>query len=363
MGTISGIASVRFRPDLGKVFSVQQAPTTIRTSILSEFRRLALSLNLDPIALMRRSGIHRRFLDDSDLTFPMHQLNELLELTALTSGIEDFGIRLAESRGLPDLGPVTLMLREEDNLRAALRTLIAYFHLHSDAAYLNLQEDGEPTLAIDIMMEGVGHRRQAIDASVGSITTMLRWLLDDDWSPAAVCFAHSRPSCTGRHQRFFRCPIYFNHEFNGIVLHKRDLDQKLTSSSPAMRRQVQRFIRSINVTPSRTYLHRVTQVIALALPRGEGRAETIATYLGTAPRTLNRRLARNGLNYSAVLESTRRNLAIQYMRDGERPLSDIAGLVGFNSLSAFSSWFRHAFDCPPSVWRKQQSETEETLPE
>ena len=79
--------------------------------------------------------------------------------------------------------------------------------------------------------------------------------------------------------------------------------------------------------------------------------DIVARHLNVDPRTLNRRLAREGLNYSAVLESVRKNVAVQHLRDGNRPLSDIAELVGFGSLSAFSSWFHHAFDCAPSTWR------------
>ena len=84
-----------------------------RTSILADYRRLALSLHLDPLSLMRRAGIDRRLLQDPELLFTMRSMIELLELTAREGNIEDFGLRLGEARGLPDLGPVSLMLREQ----------------------------------------------------------------------------------------------------------------------------------------------------------------------------------------------------------------------------------------------------------
>jgi AraC-like DNA-binding protein len=328
--------------------------TTIRASSVSDFGRVARSVDLDPIALMKRVGINPRQLDDCDVMLPMRAVNDLFELAAYASGMDDFGLRFAELRGLPDLGPVTLVLREEETFRAALQTLIAFLHLHSDAAYITLREGEHPILTIDILLEGLSPRRQVHDGSVASVVNLMRWLLGERWSPATVCFMHSRPMDIGRFEAFFRCPIDFNYEFNGIVLRRQDLDERLPASSPAMRRHLQRYLQTIGGASGQSYVQRVTQVIGLALSRGEGRVNTVARHLGVDPRTLNRRLAKGGVNYSTLLENIRRNIAVQHLRDGDRLLSDIAGLVGFSSLSAFSSWFHEAFACAPSAWRKNE---------
>jgi AraC-like DNA-binding protein len=339
---------------LCRINAVASSSAVIRSSLLAHFKRLALSLDLNPVALAKRAGIDRRYLDDPDLTLPLRAMVELFEIAALTSGLEDFGLRLAEVRGLPDLGPVILMLREEPNLREALRTLAALVHLHSDAIYMHLEEGDDPVFTVDFIGSGIGHCRQAMDTSIASNLLILRWLLGENWAPAAVCFAHSPPISRARYDNFFRCPISFLHDFNGIILRSRDLDKKLPASSPVLRRQVERYIRTIDVAPSDTYVHRVTQVIAMSLPKGEAKASMIARCLGTDCRTLNRRLARADLNYSAVLQTVRKNVASQHMLSSDRPLSDIAGLVGFAGLSTFDRWFRQAFGCAPSTWRRMQ---------
>jgi len=91
-----------------------------------------------------------------------------------------------------------------------------------------------------------------------------------------------------------------------------------------------------------------------ALPKGEARADFIAGCLGIDRRTLNLRLARAGLNYSAVVASVRKNLVAQYLIGSERSLSDIAGLLGFNSLTTFGRWFRQSFGCAPRTWRRTE---------
>lgn len=323
-----------------------------RTSILNDYRRLALSLDLDPIALMRRVGIDRKLLQDPELLFTMRSMIELLELSANTAKIEDFGMRLAEARGLPDLGPVSLILREQATVRDALRTLIGFFHLHANAVYLNLEEeDSYPLITIDLVVVGAQQCRQGIEMSVASLTSILRWILGEKWTPASVCFTHGRPVARARYDQFFRCPINFLADFNGLVLHKGDLGKNLPDHSPARRRQLERYIRSIDVSSSNAYMDRVMQIVTIALHRGEARADVIAEYLGTDRRTLNRRLARVQTNYSTVLNTVRKTLALQHLLGSERPISDIAALTGFGSPNSFGIWFRKVFGRSPTSWR------------
>ena len=169
-----------------------------------------------------------------------------------------------------------------------------------------------------------------------------------------VRFTHSRPAARARFDRYFRCYIDFDHEFNGIVLRPADVETKMPPMSSVLRRQMDLFIQAIDLVPGNACVHRATRVIAIALPRGQAKAAVVARCLGIDRRTLNRRLARAGLNYSGVVETVRKNLAIQHIAGSERPLSDIAGILGFSSLSAFTRWFRRSFDCAPRAWRKAQ---------
>lgn len=331
---------------------MQHAPHVVRSNIVIDFRRLALAVGLDPAALTGRVGLDTRSLEQPGLPLPAQRVVDLLEVAALSSRIDDFGFRLGVERGLPDLGPAILMLRAEETVRDALRTLMAMLHLHTGVTLLRLEEEGDPILAVDLLVGDPRHCKQTIDLNVAGITHIMRWLLGGDWVPALACFTRSRPASAAHFARFFRAPVDFMQEFNGVVLHPGDLDRRLPSSSPALRRQVRDYLRSIDAAPSDTYLHQVRQVVAMALPRGDANADFVAGCLGTYRQALNRRLGRSGLNYSAVVENVRRNLTVQYLESDGRSLTEIAGLVGFASLSAFTRWFARSFHCPPSRWRR-----------
>jgi len=323
---------------------------------LAYFKRLALALDLDPVALLKETGIDRRHLEDLGLTLPVPAAYELVESAALSSGIEDFGLHLGEAYGLPDLGPVGLLMREELTVRDALQTMISLRNLHSDldSTYMHLEEGETPIFRTDIIRKDKTLFRQSTDFIMALNVHILRSLLGEEWAPASVCFTHSRPKPSTRFNRFFRCPIHFEHEFNGIVLRQRELDRKMPPSSSVIRWQMDRFLQAIDIVPGNVCVHRAAQIIAIALPRGQVNAQATARCLGVDRRTLHRRLARAGVNYSKLVENIRKNLAAQYIVGSDRPLLDVASMLGFSSSSAFIRWFRRSFDCTPKAWRKAQ---------
>ena len=53
-------------------------------------------------------------------------------------------------------------------------------------------------------------------------------------------------------------------------------------------------------------------------------------------RTLGRKLADEGLNFSDILLQLRRDLAVRYLDDRKLRVSKIAWLLGFKEVSAFT---------------------------
>lgn len=329
-----------------------QPAKIIRSSILNTFTILMRSLGHDPSALIRKVRLDHRLLEDSDLILTMRQLNELLELSAQETGVEDLGLRLAIARGIPDFGLVSLLLREQPCLKAVLDTLISHIHLHSNASYMRLDTiDGAPALVLDVLLDPKITRRQSIETSVGSVVQLLRGMLGDQWSPAAIWFAHDAAQSNHLHGQYFRCDVAFGQQVNAILFRDADFDRVLQPNSPGTARALERYVLEL-ATVEDSYAQRVAHIIRRTLPRGEAKAKIVATHLGTNARTLNRWLAKEGVNFCTLLEEERRALIFDYLMDLDRTLSDISRMMGFYSLSAFSSWFHTTFGESPSSWRK-----------
>jgi AraC-like DNA-binding protein len=85
---------------------------------------------------------------------------------------------------------------------------------------------------------------------------------------------------------------------------------------------------------------RVENAISSVLPHGKVLVEDIARSLGMSERTLARKLADEGLNFTEILQNLRRDLAVRYLKDHKLHVSKIAWLLGFREVSAFTHAYK-----------------------
>ncbi len=95
----------------------------------------------------------------------------------------------------------------------------------------------------------------------------------------------------------------------------------------------------------------VRRLVACMLPQGKCSADEVARQLGIDRRTVHRKLRLYGQSYRTILHEVRTDLAVRYIANIERSLSDVAALLGFTSLCVFSRWFAMRFGCSVSEWR------------
>src|SRR5262249_47426807 len=84
----------------------------------------------------------------------------------------------------------------------------------------------------------------------------------------------------------------------------------------------------------------VENAIVPLLPHGKARAAEIAEHLGVSQRTLARRLAGEGATFSDLLETLRGDLARPYLGDDGPSISQVAWLLGYQEVSAFTHAFK-----------------------
>jgi AraC-like DNA-binding protein len=84
----------------------------------------------------------------------------------------------------------------------------------------------------------------------------------------------------------------------------------------------------------------VENAIAPLLPHGNARVSEIARQVGLSQRTFARRLTSESLTFSEVLNGLRCDLATQYLTDGALSISQIAWLLGYQEVSAFTNAFK-----------------------
>ncbi|MEU8619178.1 AraC family transcriptional regulator [Streptomyces sp. NPDC048623] len=324
-----------------------------RTAALNGYVELSRSLGLDPRTLMKGVGLDPADLAVQDRWISGSAVVRLLELSAAASGREDFGLLLAELRRFSNLGPISLLVREEPDVRSALGLLIRHQHTYNELLHARLSEgNGVATLKVDVRPGEPMPTRQGTELAVGVFHRVLREFLGPHWRPASVCFAHRAPRDTAGHRRLFGPVVEFDRGFNGIVFYADDLDAPNAMADAQMRQYTRQYFEPIAAPRGASEVDRVRDLIEALLPTGRCSIEQIARSLGVDRRTVHRHLARTGETFSSLLNSTRTALAEQFVANPNRSLTEVSELLGFSSLSAFSRWFHEQFGSGPREWRK-----------
>ena len=309
----------------------------LRSASLSNYGELARSLGLDPVQMLAGVGLPPACLDNADLRVSADAVMELLERSAQLSGEQAFGLRLAQTRRLSTLGLVGMLARDEPTLREAIATLVRYGRQHNESLMARLDESNGIAVITQELLVAPSGGRQSIELAVGAVHRILRLLLGPDWSARTVSFTHPAPVNLDVHHRLFGRAVRFSQEFNGIVLRSTDLDTPMAMADPVMRGYAHQML--AEATPTEATRHDVQHIILALLPTGRCNADQVALHMGVDRRTVHRRLAREGCSFSQLLQQTRQELMARHLNGGRR-LSDIASLLGFGSLSAFSRWRR-----------------------
>lgn len=316
----------------------------LRAATLTYFEQVAQDCGLDAHALVQEMGLPLRCLTEPDLTLSASAVGALLELAAERAQESAFGLRMAALRRLSNLGPLGLLVRDQATLRRALDALVAHIHLHNEAFSVWLLEEqaGQVNIREETTLEGGVPVRQAVELAMGTTFRVLRTFMGEGWRPKRVTFRHPAPAQVHWHHQVFGCPVVFGQEFNDIVCDAADLEAPNPGADPVMARYAQRLLAAEH-GPHTRMSERVRRLLVVLLPRGHGRVEVVAQHLGVHRRTIANHLAAEQTSFSALVDAMRRELLAHYLQDDQRPLSDVAVLLGFSELSAFSRWHRVQF--------------------
>jgi AraC-like DNA-binding protein len=316
----------------------------VRSASLTNFAEVAQTAGLDPQALLAQAGLSPTCLNDPDLRIPAEAVRSLLETSAQASSLDTFGLRMAETRRLSNLGPVALVMREEPTVRRVVQALIRHSHLLNEALFLKLDEaEGIALVRGELLVGKNGSSRQATELLVGVTFLSLRYFLGAAWNPLRVCFTHQPPRDLSQHFRVFGYAVEFGQDFNGLVCTTRDMDAPNPFADLVMARYARRILETSGGSRRMGTVDEVRHILFVLLPSGDCSIDRVAQQLGVNRRTLQRRLEHEGRTFSVVMNDIRRELAGHYLDDGKRPMSQIAELLGFSALSAFSRWYKQQF--------------------
>lgn len=326
----------------------------VRVAALTGYFPTMQGLGADPRPLLRECGLSPELLANPEQLISARGAMRLLERSAEATGCQTLGLRMSEERALANLGVASLLIAHQPTLRLALQALTEFRNRINSTLALQIETFGkEIILREHFALSSPEPHRQSSDLALGVLARLCAAVLGDGWTPLSVCFAHERPSPSEMavYRRLFRCTIEFDCEFNGFVIAEADLDRPAARADSALASHARELISSVMSPAMRTASQEVEQMIMLLLPSGRATIQYCAESMGSTVRTLQRMLDADGTSFSDLLNRARMQLSSQYLANPRTRITDVAGMLGYGSIGAYTRWHSQMFGISPRQWR------------
>ncbi|WP_374438281.1 AraC-like transcriptional regulator QhpR [Pseudomonas panipatensis] len=311
----------------------------------------------DPERILGRAGIDASRLEHPTLSLDLNQYCQVFEEAARQTGNDNFGLRFGQQFKPDSLGLLGYVGMCSATLGEALRNVVSTFPVHQQSSLLRLQERGELCqLDYQVQYGAILRKRQDAELSLGMFVNLMRHALGQAWAPEKVLFEHPQPEAWHEHCKVFDAPVLFNQPHNSLIFRRSVLERPMPGRDPRLLAIVIESMRMLGgqagVKSRPGIVDDVKSQVRALLNEGYPSLEQVADQLRLPSWTVQRRLQEQGLSFSALVDSVRQELATYYLQQSNLPISELALLLGYSEISAFSRAFRRWFEVSPKQWRQ-----------
>jgi AraC-like DNA-binding protein len=297
-----------------------------------------------PVApLLRRAGLTPELVAEPEERLSVRNQIKFLDAAATALNDDFLGFNLARDHDPRETGLLYYVMASSQTLGDALTRIARYSRITNEAIVFRYQEGNR--LLLDVSYAGVPRHsdRHQMEFCMFAALRMCRELTGKNLVPQHFSISHYRSGDNSEMSRFVGTKVQFGAEADEFTLDLNARELPLINADNYLNDLLLKYCEAALAgrTGDRSELRtKVENAISSVLPHERVRVEYVARSLGMSKRTLARKLADEGLNFSEIFQNLRQDLAVRYLEDGKLHVSKIAWLLGFNEVSAFTHAFK-----------------------
>jgi AraC-like DNA-binding protein len=343
-------------------------PSTQHTSVRSSERRVAGSY-LQPLIeaaaargvsaceLARAAGLADQALTPLPESLAADTYVRLLDCGAQLAADPHFGLHVGERVKLGTFNVYGLILLSCRDFGQALQQTMRYESLAHDLGRSALSVEGA-TAEYRWHSNIRGASRHLAESVFAGIRVFGSWLAGMPLPPAPVAFTHAAPEDCSEHLRIFGAPVGFDAEVNFARFDAALLSWPVPNADvglyPVLQQHAERLLKEkLQAEADGGVVAQVRATIVKNLAQDQVRLPSIAQELRITQRTLQRKLKDCGVSFQQVLDQTRHDLALNYLKQGQLSIAEIAFLLGYQEQSSFNHAFKEWTGANPGAYRSK----------
>jgi AraC-like DNA-binding protein len=345
--------------DIAEMTRLSATQLGIQTSAAGHIARLAYTLaqrngvDLDP--LLSKASLSRAQMDNPNARIQVRSQLRFLDLVSAAMNDDLLGFHLSLHFDLRMAGLLYYVFSSSETLYDALRNGARCSHIVNQSIKLTIHEQRE---LIGFVFEPVGIPRHLdrhqIEFWAAAVIRACRQITKRHVTARSISFAHRRKP-TAELTHFFGSKITFGSAVDEVIFSRAIKGISVISADTYLNDLLVHYCEEAIADQRKRGLFStsVLNAIAVSLPHGDASMPEVARRLGQGQRTLARRLASEGQTFSGILRKLRIDLANRHLADKDLTISQIAWLLGYQDISAFTSAYKKWTGHAPRTTRRQ----------
>lgn len=335
--------------------SSQDRYTTLATAV-AVLKQTVQSYGLDFDAISQQAGLAPPDISDPGSRIPVTKIQKIWKIAAEQTKDDTFGLTYASYFQPAVLHGLGLAWLTSSTLKDSFHRLIRYQRVISTLSRFSMEENrSDYCIVFDHEDLESGFEDISSDAVICSFYKMCNISMGPSIVPKAVTMKRPTPLCQERFNSFFGVEVQFNSSRDCIVFDREFLETIQPAANAELARMndqiVIDYLRKLNRDDIAI---QVQSTLIEQLPSGLPSQKDTASALNMSTRNLQRRLHEKGSSFKQLLNKTREELAVNYLKESNKPIIEIGFLLGYVDASNFARAFRRWQGVSPQQFRRDQ---------
>lgn len=300
-------------------------------------------------------GLPLSALDDEASRIALESYYQLWEEAVRYTGLPDLAIELGSNNVMEGMGIVGHVFFNCKTLKSAIEHYQRYYQLINESVRVGLEVSEERAVIHYQVEDGYSYCINEMEYTVVLAAERARRLLQSGLDIEYVMFEHSEPSYGDAYRKFFKCPVLFDQPDTGIAFSAGYLGFPMPRSSTSLYRvltaHLDGLMRSLGKRANVT--KKVMAIVEQNIAEPDLDADYVADKLNMSRNTLYRHLKKDGYSYHEIHEEVRSSYAIKCLSSGDFSVTELAFILGFSEVSAFSRAFKRWTGKSPNAFVRE----------
>ncbi|MCP1625357.1 AraC family transcriptional regulator [Pseudomonas nitroreducens] len=325
---------------------------TVRGTAFLQFGDLLAERGASLRAHLAPHRIDLNVVGDYEKKFSYRSLVQIFEDSARALHMPEFGLELASRQKSSLLGPLQHLAQTAPTAGEGLAAVVRYMRVYSPSILFRLERrGGSALLCFDNALPCIEEIPQIVEKSLLHGQLMIAELLGTPFRPTTVLLRHQPQAGLAVYQRYFGCPVLFGQEHNALVIAQSDLQRPCARHDATLHSIVKFYLEAHSGSDDKLGAQ-VERHIQALLPRQRCSLEQVAQLLDLHPRTLQRRLASDGIDFEEHVDQIRRRRAEQLLGQSDLAIAQIAQELGYRRTTSFCRAHHRWFGMAPIEHRR-----------